>query len=121
MPSPEFGPVFALFPPLMKMPSGPWPPPPPALLPPAPLPDGVPLGLPGWGPSGEIETRAERFPAGIVGGGATGAGVAESAIRVSLPPARLPMSGAATFASVLRGVARGADIGFTGNRGFGAT
>ena len=38
--------------------------------------------LPGLGPSGEIETRAERFPAGIAGG-ATGAGVAESAMSVS--------------------------------------
>ena len=87
MPNPEIGPVFALFPPLMKMPSGPWPPALPALLPPAPLPDAAPPGVPGLGPSGEIETRAERFPAGIAGGGATGAGVAESAMSVSFSPA----------------------------------
>src|ERR1700691_2083137 len=87
MPSPEFGPVFAPFPPLMKMPSGPWPPPPPALLPPAPLPEEVPPGLLGWDPCGEIETRAERFPEGIAGG-AAGAGVAERAIRVSASPVR---------------------------------
>ena len=82
MPSPETGPVFALFPPLMKMPSGPRPPPPPAASPLAPLPAEVPPGAPGCGPSGEIEMRAERFPAGIAGGGATGAGVAERAIKV---------------------------------------
>ncbi len=116
--SPEVGLVFALFPPVMKMPSGPWPAAPPALSPPAPMPDVVPPGVPGLGPSGEIETRAERFPAGIVGGGATGAGVAERAIRVSLSPARPPMSGAAAFVSVFCGAARGADIGFTGSSGF---
>jgi len=117
MPSPEVGPVFALFPPLMKMPSGPRPAAPPALPPPALGPDTVPPGVPGLGPSGEIETRAERFPAGIAGG-ATGAGVAESAIRVSLSPARPPISGAAAFVSVFCGAARGADIGFTGSTGF---
>ncbi len=118
-PSPEIGLVFAPLPPLMKMPSGPWPPPPPALPSPAPMPEGVSPGVPGLGPSGEIETRAERFPAGIAGGGATGAGVAESAMSVSFVLARRPTSGAATFASTFRGVARGADIGFTGKSGFG--
>jgi len=116
MPSPEIGLVFAPFPPLIKIPSGPCP----AAVPAAPVPEAVPPGTPDFGPSGDIETRAERFPAGIAGGGATGAGVAESAIRVSLPPARLPMSGAETFASTFRVAACGADIGFTGNRGFGA-
>jgi len=119
MPSPELGPAFALFPPLMKMPSGPRPPPPPVLPPPAPMPDSLAPGVPGRGPSGEIDTCAERFPAGIAGGGATGAGVAERAIRVSPSPARPPMSGAAAFVSVFRAAARGADIGFTGSSGFG--
>ena len=118
MPSPEVGPEFALFPPLMKMPSGPWPAAPPALPPPGPVPDAVPPGAPGLGPSGEIETRAERFPAGIAGGGATGAGVADSAMRVSFAPARPPTSGAAAFVSVFCGAARGADNGFTGSSGF---
>ncbi len=119
MPSPEIGLVLAPLPPLMKMPSGPWPLPPPALASPATLAEAAPPGVPGLGPSGEIETRAERFPAGIAGGGATGAGVAESAMSVSLPPARRPTSGAATFEFTFRGVARGADIGFTGKSGFG--
>src|SRR5580704_3713203 len=111
-PSPEIGPVFALLPPLMKTPSGPWPPALPALPSASPILDGVPPGAPGLGPSGEIETRAERFPAGNAGEGATGAGVAESAMRVSFSPARPAKSGAASFASAFRGVARGADIGF---------
>src|SRR5580658_7162259 len=119
-PSPEIGPAFALFPPLMKMPSGPRPPAFRALLPLALMPDAVPLGSPGWGPSGDIETRAERFPAGIAGGGATGAGAAESATRrVSLSPARPPMSGAAALVIVFCGTVRGAAIGFTGSSGFG--
>jgi len=41
-------------------------------------------------------------------------------MSVSFPVARLPTSGAATFSSAFRGAARGADIGFTGKRGFGA-
>src|SRR5579863_6034960 len=94
----------------MKIPSGPCPAPPAAVF--APAPD--------FGPSGEIETRADKFPAGIAGGGATGAGVAERAMSVSAPPARLPTSGAATLASAFRSAALGADIGFTGSRGFGA-
>jgi len=118
IPSPEVGPEFALLPPLMKMPSGPRPPTPPALPSPAPVPDAVPPGVPDLGPSGEIETRAERFPAGTAGG-ATGAGVAERAIRVSLPPALPPTSGTAAFVSVFCRDARGADIGFTGSSGFG--
>ena len=118
--NPEIGPVFELLPLLMKMPSGPLPPPPPVLSPPAPTLEAVPPGVPGLVPSGEMETRAERFPAGIAGGGATGAGVAESAMSVSLSPVRPPMYGAAALASAFRGVARGADIGFTGSSGFGA-
>src|SRR5271170_711798 len=80
-PSPEIGPAFALFPPLMKMPSGPRPPAFRPLLSLALMPNAVPLGSPGWGPSGDMETRAERLPAGIAGGGATVAGAAESARR----------------------------------------
>ena len=119
MPSPEDGLLFVPFPPLIKMPSGPRPPF--ALLPPLPFPEIVSLDLPGWGPSGEIKTRAERFPAGIAGGGAEGAGVSERAIRVSPSPVRPPMSGATVFVSVLRGAARGEDIGFTGSSGLGGT
>src|SRR5271165_2076993 len=76
IPRPEVVPAFALFPPLIKIPSGPWPEPPASMF---------ALGVPGFGPTGEIETRAERFPAGM-DGGATGAGVAERAIRVLLSP-----------------------------------
>jgi len=117
MPKRGVGLAFALFPPLIKMPSGPRPPAPPGLPPPVPASDPVAPGVPGFGPSGEIETRAERFPAGIAGG-ATGAGVAESAMIVSFSPARPPTSGAAAFDSDFRGAARGADIGFTGSMGF---
>jgi hypothetical protein len=65
-----------------------------------------------------METRAERFPAGIAGGGATGAGIAESAIRVSVSLVRPLISGAAAFVSVFRMAECGADIGFTGSNGF---
>jgi len=99
------------------MPSGPRPPPTLAVPPLGPPPDTDPEGVPGLGPSGEIETRAERFPAGIAGG-ATGAGDAESAISVSGSPGRPLISGAAAFDSVFCIAARGADIGFTGSRGF---
>ena len=120
MPSPETGPVFALFPPLMKMPSGPRPPPPAADPPFAPFPSVEPPGTPGCNPSGEIERRAERFPAGTDGGGATGAGVAESAIRVlPSPVVCCAISGAAAFVSPLCRAARGADIGLIGRTGLG--
>src|ERR1019366_897294 len=109
MPSPEIGLVFAPFPPLMKMPSGPRPPPPPLASP----------GAPGCDPSGEIEMRAERFPAGIAGGGATGAGVAERAISAPLSTLRPAISGAAAFVTLFCGAACGADIGLTGRTGFG--
>ena len=53
-------------------------------LPPAPplpaAPFAEPPGTPGCGPSGEIVTREERFPAGICAGGGTGAGIAEIAM-----------------------------------------
>src|SRR4029077_14797395 len=65
--------------------------PPPPLVPPIedefppepPLPRGpfsAPPGTPGCLPSGEIATRADRFPCGTVTSGAGGAGEAESAI-----------------------------------------
>lgn len=105
----------------MKIPSGPWPP---ALLaPPAPAPLPAPGSgeLPGLFPSGEIATRAERFPAGIAGGGAAGPGVAESAMIVSVSPVRPAISGAAAFISPFRGAERGADMGFTGSSGLAGT
>src|SRR6266478_10200904 len=87
MPSPGAEAVFALFAPLMKMPSGPWPPLPAADTAIVPTPPEAAPGTSGCDPSGEIETRAERFPAGTDGGGATSAGVAESAINVLASPA----------------------------------
>ena len=140
MPNPEDGALLALFPPPIKIPSGPRPVPepaefpappapspsvpvPPPVLPvtePLPEPVGEPPGLPGCAPSGEIEIRAERFPAGISGGGAAGPGVAESAIRVFAAPVEpVSISGAALEVSAWRCATRGADIGFTGKTGFG--
>ncbi len=116
VPRPEFAPAMAVFPPVMKIPSGPWPPP---LIPgaaPAPLLAAFPPGAPGRGPSGEMEIRAERFPAVIAGGGA-GAGVAESAIKVELSDVRLVISGAAASRSPRCADACGADIGLTGRSG----
>ncbi len=86
------------FPPLMltsnplSAPSEPLPDPP--LLPgppPAPpldlgIPFGAPPGTPGWWPSGEMETRAERFPCGSCAMGTGGAGVAERAMNVAAFP-----------------------------------
>src|SRR5438874_11700721 len=59
---------------------------------------GEPTGTPGFLPSGEMETRARRFPCGGTTG-AGGAGVAESAINVEELPFSpdncvLPTSGA---------------------------
>src|SRR5882762_4831213 len=102
--------VFALFAPLMKMPSGPWPPLPAADTPFVPTPSEAAPGTPGPDPSGEIETRAERFPAGTDGGGATSAGVAESAIKVWASPAVCgEIWGTAAFFPPLGGAAGGAD------------
>src|SRR3981081_4252619 len=84
-PSPGAIAVFALFPPPTKMLSGPWPPTPAEDTPFGPIPSEAAPGTPGGDPSGEIEMRAERFPAGTDGGGATRAGVAESAINVAPP------------------------------------
>ena len=53
-------------------------------------------------------------------GGATGAGVAERAIKVVASPADCCVnSGAAAFLSSLFGAVRGADIGLTGRAGLG--
>ena len=82
------------------------------------LPDAVPPGSPDCGPSGEIETRAERFPAGIAGGGA-GAGVAESAMKVSVSPvASANFRRRSVRSPFFASLARGADIGLTGRSGF---
>src|ERR1700687_808459 len=119
-PGPEVGAVFALFPPLTKMPSGACPPPPAADPPFKLFPSVAPPDAPGCNPSGEIEMRAERFPGGTEGAGATGAGVAESAIRVLLSPVSCcAISGAAAFVSPLCCAARGADMGLTGRTGLG--
>src|SRR6266853_356417 len=115
MPSPGAEAVFA---PLMKMPSGLWPPLSAEDTPFVPTPSEAAPGTPGCDPSGEIETRAERFPAGTDGGGATSAGVAESAINVSASPAGCcANSGTVAFVSPLWRAARGADMGLTGRAG----
>ena len=91
-PGPEMREELFGLPPVMLTPGEvPIPPPdvapfPPGLValpfaPPFPgVPFGEPPGAPGCVPSGEIETREERFPGGICAGGGTGAGIAESAI-----------------------------------------
>src|ERR1700691_2567259 len=101
---------------------------PPALAadPPAPplpsVPFGEPPGTPARGPSGEIETRAERFPCGTLTTGAGGAGAADIAIRrckLSSPPdAAAPITGAAPASAwTLRWAGAEFVIGFTGNFG----
>ena len=111
--NPEVAPVFAVFSPLMKIPSGPCPLP----VTPGGLAALLP-GDPGCGPSGEMEIRADRFPAGIAGGGAR-VGVAESAINVVLLAVCAAISGAAEFRSPRSAAARGTDIGLTGTIGLG--
>src|SRR3977135_2047347 len=109
---------FALFALLMKIPSGLWPPLPAADTPFVPTPSEAAPGAPGCDPSGEIEPRAERFPAGTAGGGATSAGVAESAINVLASPAGCcANSGTAAFVSPLWRAECGADMGLTGRDG----
>lgn len=101
----------------------------PPLLPPvmSAMPVGEPAGTPGLGPSGEIENRAARFPAGrgrlstLVEGGA---GVGESATSRCTPESPViklgPMSGAGpTSCPVCRGPTRGTDVGAMGSHGFG--
>lgn len=60
---------------------------------------GAPPGTPGRVPSGEMETCAERLPAGTLISGETGAGLAERAIKRrvsdSLPVTVVPRSGGA--------------------------
>ena len=59
-----------------------------------------PPGMPGCAPSGEMAKREERFPAGTAGG-ATGAGVAESAINRVPPESGVFTSGAATSSAAV--------------------
>ncbi len=110
------------FPPALPVPV---PPPLPGPPPAPPLAPGVPFGAPpgarGCLPSGEMETRAARFPCGSMTG-AGGAGVAESAINVAVFPfATLgcaPTSGAGPASPVCaRGATRGAAPAF--NSSFG--
>ncbi len=108
MPSLETGLALSLFPGLMKIPSGPRP----------PLVTLLASGDPGCGPSGEMETRAERFPGGITGGGGAGEGAAESATIVALSIPLAAISGAERFETVRDAAERGADIGVTGSAGF---
>ena len=93
------------------------PPPPPVVPPPVPLPvRSLPPGTPGCGIRPEMEIRAERFPAGIAGGGATGAGVAERAISVLLSPkyARRFRAPPPFVSPFWVAAGRGADIGTNG-------
>src|SRR5271163_991548 len=81
-----------------------------------------PPGAPDLLPSGEIATRAERFPCGTLTSGAGGAGDAEIAIKrcklASPGETAAPISGAApaSFCDARRS-ATGFDIGLTGNCG----
>jgi len=88
---------------------------------------GNPPGTPGREPSGEIVTRAERFPLGGSRSGAGGAGSAEIAIR-RLSPAESPETagaiswalcsvGASAAGALRRGV--GATLAFTAKEGRG--
>src|SRR6202040_1272459 len=76
---------------------------------------GTPPGTPGFLPSGEIATRADKFPSGTGIAGAGGAGEAERAIRVPVEPAGAfdaegETSGAAASSpSCLRAPSRGVD------------
>src|SRR5580704_2942193 len=97
----------------------------PAEPPEPPLPSAPfaePPGVPARVPSGEMATRAERFPWGTLTSGAGGPGVAEIAIRrckLSSPAeAVAPITGAApASACTLRWAGAEFVIGFTGNFG----
>src|SRR5580700_909032 len=91
---------------------------------------GAPPGTPGFLPSGEIATRADKFPSGTGTTGAGGAGEAERAISVPVEPAGAfdadgATSGAAASSpSCLRAPSRGADpalISRFGKSGEGAS
>src|ERR1700735_150043 len=86
-------------------------------LPSAPF--AEPPGTPARVPSGEMATRAERFPCGTLTSGAGGPGVAEIAIRrckLSSPAEAVgPTTGAAPASTwALRRSGAEFDIGFTG-------
>src|ERR1700719_2755076 len=84
----------------------------------------TPPGTPGFLPSGEIATRADKFPSGTGTTGAGGAGEAERAMRVPMEPAGAAdaegaTSGAAASSpSCLRAPSRGADPAFISSFGF---
>src|SRR5580692_9373456 len=85
---------------------------------------GAPPGTPGFLPSGEIATRADKFPSGTGTTGAGGAGEAERAISVPVEPAGAfdadgATSGAAASSpSCLRAPSRGADPALISSFGF---
>src|SRR5580692_541525 len=127
-PSPETLALGFGFPPLIVMPV--------ALVPPALLlatsvvppfetaAAGAPPGTPGFLPSGEIATRADKFPSGTGTTGEGGAGEVESAISVPVEPAGAfdadgATSGAAASSpSCLRAPSRGADPALISSFGF---
>lgn len=133
-PSPLDGDARLGSPPVMLIPGGPFPAPfglppvPPGLPAPPPeppvdpsTPAALPPGTPGCAPSGEITTRAERFPAGTCNPGAGGAGVAERAMMFLVPASPLgglgPRSGAGSISFVAvrgpdRATAEGASSSF---------
>src|SRR6202795_5354084 len=115
-------------PPLIVMPVAFFPPP---LLPAASVEPpleaadaGSPPGAPGFLPSGEIATRADKFPSGTGTAGAGGAGEAERAIKVPVEPAGAfdaegATSGAtASSPSCLRAPSRGVDPALISSLGF---
>src|SRR6266852_1887114 len=116
------------FPPLIVMPVAFGPP---ALLlaasafPPLEAEDaGAPPGTPGFLPSGEIATRADKFPSGTGTTGEGGAGEAESAISVPVEPAGAfdaegATSGAAASSpACFRAPSRGAEPALISSFGF---
>src|ERR1700686_4963249 len=130
-PTPPKGETLALgfgLPPLIVMPVAFFPPPllPAAsVFPPMDAEDaGAPPGTPGCLPSGEIATRADKFPSGTGTAGAGGAGEAERAIRVPVEPAGAfdaegETSGAAArLPSCLRAPSRGAEPALISSFGF---
>src|SRR5215471_197221 len=117
-PRPETSAFGFGLPPLIEMPTELFPPP--VLLgdsafpPPEAFDEATPPDMSGFLPSGEIATRAARFPSGTGTTGAGGAGVAESAIKVPVEPAGAfetvgRTSGAATSPCCARAPSLGAE------------